>query len=701
LLQLRSWRVAVIALALAVPARADEAASDPTPDGVETIEVRGAFAEDPLPALLDAPVETEVISASRIRSLPAKDLADVAANLPGIRVQRRVQGQNAAASVEGLPPEYTKALVNGQHYAGELGGVGDLEDFPISNASEVLVLRGPQAMRYGADAGGAVIDVRTFQPPFEDGWRARLDGGGGDQGQAYGSQVSAIRLGRFGATLATTYDGIDGQEDRGSDAVITGTGKDSREEWQDGYATLLWNANESFVLRSNLGWRKDSDSISGDDGLPDERRDTTRWIQSAGFSAALDDWTELEAELFHFSSDMDSTVGRDFELTDEEWKADVSLARRFELFGQEPQLRIGLDWRLPSLELRESEFATNTPGEDALDDAGDVDERVTATGLYAIVETPVTDWARLQVGAREQWQTRFDSAFVPQAALLLDPTSSLKLRLSWGQSYRTPSLRDLYQPAVPNLGGAYFLEGNPDLQSESAIGYRAGFEWTPHENVWIASTFFSNTIDDFIRSAYAGSVVTGTHEVLPDPLPGVCVPFPELEICQPQVVEDRASLFRKTNLDQVRTRGVEAQIRVRPSRFVDLRVGYTYLTTQVDSPLLDLDELPNEPRHTVDLESAFTLPRFETMLVTRARWRDSAWVESSGTGIVSFSDLTRSDPSWVIDLRLQQPIRPGLVLYADLKNLTNTDVVDSYEIRGRSFFVGLRLDLDSLTGSSP
>lgn len=701
MLQPRSWRVVVIAFALALPARADEPAPDPTPDGVETVEVRGARAEDPLPALLDAPVETEVIPASRIESLPAKDLADVAAYLPGIRVQRRVQGQNAAASVEGLPPEYTKALVNGQHYAGELGGVGDLEDFPISNASEVLVLRGPQAMRYGADAGGAVIDVRTLQPPFEDGWRARLDGGGGDDGQAYGSQVSAFRLGRFGATLATTYDGIDGQEDRGTDAVVGGTGKDSREEWQDAYGTLLWNANESFVLRSNLGWRKDSDTIAGDDDLPDERRDTTRWIQSGGFSAALDDRTDLDAELFHFSSDMDSKVGRDFALDDEEWKVDVSLARRWEMFGHEPQLRVGIDWRLPSLDLDESAFATNTPDGAEPDGANHVDERITATGIYAILETSVTDWARVQVGAREQWQARFDSAFVPQAALLLDPTSALKLRLAWGQSYRTPSLRDLYQPPVPNLGGAYFLEGNPDLQSESAIGYRAGLEWTPHENVWIAATFFSNTIDDYIRSAYAGTVVTGSHEVYPDPLPGVCIPFPELEVCQPQLVEDRASLFRKTNLDQVRTRGVEAQIRVRPIRQVDLRVAYTYLTTQVDSPLLDLDELPNEPRHTVDLEGAFTLPRVETMLVTRARWRDSAWVESSGTGIVSFSDLTRSDPSWVIDLRLQQPIRPGLVLYADLKNLTNTDVVDSYEIRGRNVFVGLRLDLDSLTGSSP
>jgi outer membrane receptor protein involved in Fe transport len=702
LLKLWSWLVLLTALALSPTARAGETATHESVAPIETIEVNAPLGQDPLPALLDAPVETEVISARRIESLPARDLADVAAYLPGIRLQRRVQGQGAAASVEGLPPEYTKALVNGQHYAGELGGVGDLEDFPVSNASEVRVLRGPQAMRYGADAGGAVIDVITFQPPFDDGWRARLDGGGGDQGQVYGSQVSAFRNGRFGATLSTIYDGIDGQEDRGSDAVITGTGKDSHADWQDAYATLMWNANEDFVLRSNLGWRKDSETIAGDEFFPDERRDTTRWIQSGGFSAALDPQTDLEAEVFHFSSDMDSKVGRDFDLTDEEWKVDVSLARRFEIFGQEPQLRIGVDWRLPSLELNESESALNAPdGGDGLIGSSHVDERITATGIYAILETSLTDWARLQLGAREQWQSRFDSAFVPQAALLLDPTSQLKLRASWGQSYRTPSLRDLYQPPVPNLGGAYYLEGNPDLQSESAIGYRFGFEYTPHENVWISSTFFSNKIDDFIRSSVAGSVVTGTREVYPDPLPGVCIPFPELEICQPQIVEDTATLFRKTNIDLLRTRGVEAQVRGRPSPYVDLRVAYTFLTTQIDTPLLDLDELPNEPRNTVDLEMALRAPVIDTVLVTRARWRDSAWIEASGTGSPTFSNLERSDPSWVLDMRLQQPIRDGLVIYMDLNNLTNTDVVDSYEIRGRSFFVGVRLDLDSITGSSP
>jgi outer membrane receptor for ferrienterochelin and colicin len=103
-----STRLGVCALvfAFAAPVRAQDAAQPSAisgTDDVETIEVVGEQKEDQ-PEFLDTPIEVEMIPQARLQELPAHDLADVAANLPGIRVQRRVQGQGSAASVEGLPP---------------------------------------------------------------------------------------------------------------------------------------------------------------------------------------------------------------------------------------------------------------------------------------------------------------------------------------------------------------------------------------------------------------------------------------------------------------------------------------------------------------------------------------------------------------------------------------------------------------------
>src|SRR5262249_7554468 len=158
------------------------------------------------------------------------------------------------AAVEGMPVEYTRVQVNGQQYSGEVGGVSDLADVPVAGVQDVKLVRGPQAVRYGSDAGGAVFDVQTKRAPVVDGYRIALAGGAGGDSQLYGSQSSGVRLGAFGATLSTTYRGIGGLADRGSDAVFVGTGEDGHERAQDYYGTFDYDPNERLKLRGNLGW---------------------------------------------------------------------------------------------------------------------------------------------------------------------------------------------------------------------------------------------------------------------------------------------------------------------------------------------------------------------------------------------------------------------------------------------------------------
>jgi outer membrane receptor protein involved in Fe transport len=49
----------------------------------------------------------------------------------------------------------------------------------------------------------------------------------------------------------------------------------------------------------------------------------------------------------------------------------------------------------------------------------------------------------------------------------------------------------------------------------------------------------------------------------------------------------------------------------------------------------------------------------------------------------------------VLDLRVRQPLSVGLSVYLDVKNLTNTKAVDSYEVRGLTVFAGVSLDFES------
>jgi outer membrane receptor protein involved in Fe transport len=365
---------------------------------------------------------------------------------------------------------------------------------------------------------------------------------------------------------------------------------------------------------------------------------------------------------------------------------------------------VGFDLRRPTLDLHEGALPPELEIPDYV--PGNVDEHSGQAGFFLIGETEFTSWLTLETGFRAQLQTDFDAAFLPQVAVLVTPWEPgdgrlLRFRASWGRSYRAPSLRDRFQPAVPQLGGSYFLEGNPDLDPESLASWRAGFELVANRWVGLSVTGFYNDIHDHIRSTFAGSIQTGTEVIVVPPPPL----DPDLELicqatndfypeCHPEggtaEVPIFAPLFRKQNLDDVTTRGIETRLHLQPHKLLAIEVGYTFQNTKVKDSTIQLTELPNEPPHMVDTLVALTLPRLDTTLTVQTRWRDSAVTETSGTGGLGFGSPEESDPSVMVDLRLLQPVWRSFSVYADLYNVTDTRVVDSYAVRGRTFFAGVR-----------
>ncbi|WP_420469936.1 TonB-dependent receptor domain-containing protein [Brevundimonas sp. FT23042] len=109
----------------------------------------------------------------------------------------------------------------------------------------------------------------------------------------------------------------------------------------------------------------------------------------------------------------------------------------------------------------------------------------------------------------------------PKIGLLYSPTSDLRLRASYGTSFRAPSLRELYSPftigptylarADANLLSLVLYGGNPDLRPETAESVTAGFVWTPQslngfrlEGGWFRTRFddrIANPVRENLRNA--------------------------------------------------------------------------------------------------------------------------------------------------------------------------------------------------------
>jgi outer membrane receptor protein involved in Fe transport len=114
----------------------------------------------------------------------------------------------------------------------------------------------------------------------------------------------------------------------------------------------------------------------------------------------------------------------------------------------------------------------------------------------------------LTLAGRYDDYSDFGHAMNPEARLRFTPVDSLKLRGSWGRSYRAPKLDDLYDSAY-NLSGlgslvdpqsptgrsvVLALQGdNPNLRQETATTWTAGFDLVPEidPRLTLSLTYYS------------------------------------------------------------------------------------------------------------------------------------------------------------------------------------------------------------------
>jgi outer membrane receptor for ferrienterochelin and colicins len=75
--------------------------------------------------------------------------------------------------IQGLSPDYTMIMIDGEPMIGRQGGVLDLSRYTVGNIRKIEIVKGPSSALYGSEAMGGVINIITEQS-FEDYFRAGL-----------------------------------------------------------------------------------------------------------------------------------------------------------------------------------------------------------------------------------------------------------------------------------------------------------------------------------------------------------------------------------------------------------------------------------------------------------------------------------------------------------------------------------------------
>lgn len=523
-----------------------------------------------------------------------------AGGFAGVRLRGAASGQSLVI-IDGIVVNDAAAPQGGFNFA----------NLDVADIERIEILRGPQGILYGADAIGGVISIVTARA-LESAATLHLEGG-------------ALGTFRGGATLSA------GGDDRFARATVSGARNDgiSRADGgaeKDGYRTIA--ASGKAGARLGGAWRGEisarlSRSRAEVDGFPPpaftlgdtaETERTKDYAISAmlahahgGVDGAISvSWSAIDRRNEDLGFETFAAEGRRLRAA---YLADVALADRFNLVAG-------------------AEF------ERAAARVSGVDDQRLSGAAFALLEGALGGGLHVAAGLRRDEFSDFEGATTARISVSYAIADNLRLRASWGQGFRAPSLFELH---FDQFG----VMPNPDLRPERAHGYDAGFEWRRGVAA-LSATFFETRTKDLIDFSFAQN---GYY-----------------------------------NISRARSRGVEAEAAFALGERADLSLVYTFTDAQTlasGAPLLRI------PRHRA-VATATVHPT--------PKWSLAASLAVNGRE----PDLPAENDSFLrLDLRSSYALSDAFEIYGRIENATDTDYQDvsGYGEPGASLYAGLRVRL--------
>lgn len=616
------------------------------------------FLPAPVAAQAPVPLESIIVSASRVEQ-PAGAVGSTVTEIDGEELRRRgVQrledaldlvsgvtvrrtgsiGTPAAVSLRGLGVRNTLVLLDGV----EIGDPSraqvtyEFGTIPVEDIDRIEVLRGPQSTLYGADAAGGVINIVTRRPtkPFEGYVASEV----GTWGTAQGSAGVRGAIGRF--TYGASAFGFRTDGFSSFPKARGGRERDGHETWS---GRAQFGVDLTDTLRTELWLSQSEARVDYDQSNADlfdqyfTKRE--RFLRSQTSFEAFDGRWTSQFGIAHSSHQRDYKGSQNVSLGDHydgtrtkiDYLGNVRIAPGHAItFGAEGE------W---------DRLDQDTPAVLGSPDFARIDARARTLGAFAEYRFSPIENLNLSAGIRRDEHDRFGGATTWRitGAYRVAATDT-KLRASYGTGFVTPSLYELYDPC----------NGNRGLGAERSRGWDVGVDqYLLDRRVVVGATWFDSRIDDQIRFDFSRAAPAGCPYAFGGYL----------------------------NVEKVRSRGLEGELRARLDERIDLRAQYTYMNAE---NAITGTRLKDVPQH----QGAIAL---DWRFLDRAS--AGATVRMRGESDSGFSSGTKAGGFVTADFRLAYEVADGVSIYARIVNLFDADFeeVHGFATPGRSGYVGTRV----------
>jgi vitamin B12 transporter len=458
--------------------------ADMSNSALEEIVVTSSRIETPLRQI---GTSVSILNADEIAANGSASLIDVLRTLPSISVTNTGgAGQISNLRIRGEEGYRTLTLIDGIKISDPsvTQVQPQLEHLMSSGIERVEVLRGPQGLHYGADAGG-VLNIRTRQS--SQALRSNIDLSSGTFGTTQLSGNISAGNARADAFISGVKFKTDGFNARVTDNVLAD---------KDGYDNTSMHARVGVNATENLRLELIHRDTAGDtayDGC----------FNSADFSTVHD----CDASFDQQASRVSAVLGTNYGSHSLAYST-TQTDREYFALGLSSFASTGALQRIEYIgELDSAESFSIVYGMDREEEENNGESR-DQLGYYVEYLSDFSDQLYFTAGARRDDNDDFGehTSYRVSAARLfeLSVTQTIKLRGSYGTGFRAPSP---YEASYNKGPFAFPPASTTTLQEETSKGYEVALEYFTNAGLHLEAVYFDQRIEDaiyFDSASYSG-----------------------------------------------------------------------------------------------------------------------------------------------------------------------------------------------------
>ncbi|MDC1106823.1 TonB-dependent receptor, partial [Prolixibacteraceae bacterium] len=514
-------------------------------------------------SLKRVPVRTEFISGKQIADMGTANIEQTLSILnPSLSFTPNAMG--SFMKLNGLGNDYILILINGKRMYGDMGGNSDLSRIPLSNVKQIEIVKGASSSLYGSEAIAGVINIITKDP--QNGIAASYDGFVGAYGQFRENMQVSYKVNSWTTSVGLTHKQSDGWQ-------LSPMGKPSskmiRKGMTDPVPTLAKASNE-FLDRSitpSVRYTPNKKFSVGVTGYfydkeiiyPIKYKSYNSYFTDMNFSGdaiyTFSDKAKISLEAYYDNYKYKYKYGQKYNISyNENGKQHQKTFNK----GDE-QLNTNQILRTEKLNGIFSLSVNNTlsVGAELMNEyleapfrfKGD-DVSANTTSAYVQDEWK-SQYVTLVAGVRYVNHEAFGSMFTPKVSAMVG-NDWIKLRSSYGQGFKAPTLKELYYYyEKEGMGSHYLYLGNPSLKPQKSKYYDASIEFDFHK--------FNFTV-----SAY--------HNQIRNMIAYESISTPE-DAKRLGVKKTR----RQVNIDEALTKGLDVSMNWKICSCLQFNAGYSYV----------------------------------------------------------------------------------------------------------------------------